>query len=269
MADAAREREDRPADVHVDALIELHALHASGRCLRRHFPPRAGTANSSRTRSRDRLRSSSAHGSTPHLHDRVLERVSPLRAEGERKGRKKQEVDQVIRWLTGYTPQALARQTARNADFATFFAEAPALPREVEKITCVVCGVRVEEIEDPLMRKISPEAESQQPPKTTPLPDPRPPAPALEHNEPGPLAQHSASAIRPKPRPRKPRAKCAELLKRVFERLPSRATPPQQLRSAHLRRHFADPDVDHRARRRVAGVCPPLAVTAERRAGCP
>ena len=196
--------------------------------------------------------------------------VYPLYVQkAERKGRKKQEVDQVIRWLTGYTPQALARQTARNADFATFFAEAPALPREVEKITCVVCGVRVEEIEDPLMRKISPEAESQQPPKTTPLPDPRPPAPALEHNEPGPLAQHSASAIRPKPRPRKPRAKGAELLKRVFERLPSRATPPQQLRSAHLRRHFADPDVDHRARRRVAGVCPPLAVTAERRAGCP
>jgi len=61
-----------------------------------------------------------------------------------------------------------------------------------------------------------PEAESQQPPKTTQLPDPRPPAPALEHNEPGPLAQHSASAIPPKPRPRKPRAKWAELLKRVF-----------------------------------------------------
>ena len=72
----------------------------------------------------------------------------------ERKGRTKEEVDQVIRWLTGYTAKGLAKQIACNADFSTFFEEAPAMPPEVEKITGVVCGVRVEAVEDPLMRDI-------------------------------------------------------------------------------------------------------------------
>ena len=72
----------------------------------------------------------------------------------EAKGRAKQEVDEVICWLTGYSPDALAEQIERKADFETFFAEAPALNPNVDKITGVVCGVRVEEVEDPLMRKI-------------------------------------------------------------------------------------------------------------------
>jgi hypothetical protein len=72
----------------------------------------------------------------------------------EAKGRERGEVDQVICWLTGYTPQALAEQIGRKTDFETFFAEAPALHPNVGKITGVVCGVRVEEVEDPLMRKI-------------------------------------------------------------------------------------------------------------------
>ena len=70
------------------------------------------------------------------------------------KGRKKKEVDEVICWLTGYSPKALARQIEVKTDFETFFGEAPKLHRSARKITGVICGVRIEEIEDPLMRKI-------------------------------------------------------------------------------------------------------------------
>ena len=72
----------------------------------------------------------------------------------EKKGRKKKEVDEVIRWLTGYSPQMLAAQIQQRKDFETFFREAPALHPNASKITGVICGVRIEEIEDPLMRKI-------------------------------------------------------------------------------------------------------------------
>ena len=72
----------------------------------------------------------------------------------EVKGRTREELDEVIRWLTGYTPKALAEQIERKKDFETFFGEAPALHPNAEKITGVICGVRIEEIEDPLMRKI-------------------------------------------------------------------------------------------------------------------
>jgi len=72
----------------------------------------------------------------------------------EKKGRKRKEVDEVICWLTGYSPQALATQIKQRKDFETFFSEAPSLHPNADKITGVVCGVRLEEIEDPLMRKI-------------------------------------------------------------------------------------------------------------------
>jgi hypothetical protein len=72
----------------------------------------------------------------------------------EKKGRERSEVDEVICWLTGYSSKALAEQIERKTDFETFFAEAPALNANVDKITGIVCGVRVEEIENPLMRKI-------------------------------------------------------------------------------------------------------------------
>lgn len=72
----------------------------------------------------------------------------------EKKGRKKSEVDQVICWLTGYSAKGLADQIKRKTDLETFFAEAPALHPNVSKITGVICGVRIEEIEDPLMKKI-------------------------------------------------------------------------------------------------------------------
>ena len=72
----------------------------------------------------------------------------------EKKGRKKKEVDDVICWLTGYSPQELATQIEQRKDFETFFNEAPAFHPNATRITGVVCGVRIEDIEDPLMRKI-------------------------------------------------------------------------------------------------------------------
>jgi hypothetical protein len=72
----------------------------------------------------------------------------------ETKGRKKAEVDEVICWLTGYSPRKLAEQIKRQKDFETFFSEAPALHPNAGKITGVICGVRIEDIEDPLMRNI-------------------------------------------------------------------------------------------------------------------
>lgn len=72
----------------------------------------------------------------------------------ERKGRAKSEVDAVICWLTGYDGPGLQSQIDKSVDFETFFAEAPQINPNALKITGVVCGVRVEEIEDPLMQKI-------------------------------------------------------------------------------------------------------------------
>ena len=72
----------------------------------------------------------------------------------ERKGRTRKEVDEVICWLTGYSAQALAVQIRQKKDLSTFFSEAPSLHPNASKITGVICGVRIEEIEDPLMRKI-------------------------------------------------------------------------------------------------------------------
>lgn len=75
-------------------------------------------------------------------------------AKAERKGRTKDEVDEILRWLTGYDQQALEAHLADQTDFETFFAQAPALNPNRELITGVVCGVRVEEVEDPLMRLV-------------------------------------------------------------------------------------------------------------------
>lgn len=72
----------------------------------------------------------------------------------EKKGRTKAEVDEIICWLTGYSQKELQQQIDNRCDFKTFFAEAPELNPNVTKITGVICGYRVEEIEDELMRKI-------------------------------------------------------------------------------------------------------------------
>jgi len=72
----------------------------------------------------------------------------------EKKGRTKEEVDVIICWLTGYNRQALQQQINKKNDFETFFAQAPQINPNVSKITGIICGYRVEEIEDKLMRKI-------------------------------------------------------------------------------------------------------------------
>jgi hypothetical protein len=72
----------------------------------------------------------------------------------EAKGRTKEEVDQVICWLTGYTPKALADQIEHRTDFETFFADAPQLHPNAAMITGSICGVKIQAIDDPLMRKI-------------------------------------------------------------------------------------------------------------------
>jgi hypothetical protein len=75
-------------------------------------------------------------------------------AKAERKGRTREEVDAVIAWLTGYRGKRLQRALDARVDLETFFAEAPRLNPAARRITGVVCGVRVEDVKDPLMRKI-------------------------------------------------------------------------------------------------------------------
>jgi len=75
-------------------------------------------------------------------------------AKAERKERTKAEVDQIIRWLTGYSQQQLEAQMGKQTDFETFFAEAPAMNPSRALIRGTICGIRVEEVEEPLMREI-------------------------------------------------------------------------------------------------------------------
>ena len=72
----------------------------------------------------------------------------------EKKGRTKEEVDAIIFWLTGYNKKSLQQVIDDKTDFETFFAEAPRLNPNVSKITGLICGYRVEEIEDKLMQKV-------------------------------------------------------------------------------------------------------------------
>jgi hypothetical protein len=75
-------------------------------------------------------------------------------AKAEKKGRTKAELHEVIHWLTGYDEKMLQQQIERKVDFETFFAQAPRINPNVSKITGVICGYRVEEIEDKLMQQI-------------------------------------------------------------------------------------------------------------------
>ena len=72
----------------------------------------------------------------------------------EKKGRTKEEVDECVRWLTGYTKAGLAQQIEKRTSFRDFFDKAPKLNPHAPLIKGVVCGIRVEDIEDPLMQKI-------------------------------------------------------------------------------------------------------------------
>jgi hypothetical protein len=91
----------------------------------------------------------------PRIYTISVASVYPLYVQkAERKGRTKAEVDEVIGWLTGYGPEELESQLAKRADLETFFAEAPQLNPARALITGVICGVRVEQIEDPTVREI-------------------------------------------------------------------------------------------------------------------
>jgi hypothetical protein len=82
-------------------------------------------------------------------------KVYPLYVQkAERKNRTKEEVDEVICWLTGYSRSELQQQIERESDFATFFAQAPAIHPNSSLIKGTVCGVRLDEIENPLMKNI-------------------------------------------------------------------------------------------------------------------
>ena len=85
----------------------------------------------------------------------IFASVYPLYIQkAEKKGRTKAEVDEIIFWLTGYNKQTLQQQINNKNDFKSFFAQAPKINPNVSKITGVICGYRVEEIEDKLMQKI-------------------------------------------------------------------------------------------------------------------
>lgn len=75
-------------------------------------------------------------------------------AKAEKKGRTKKEVDEIIHWLTGYTQKGLEAELKKETDFETFFAQAPKMNPNRKLIKGVVCGIRVEEVKEPLMREI-------------------------------------------------------------------------------------------------------------------
>ena len=90
-----------------------------------------------------------------HIFAMAFARIYPLYVQkAERKGRTKAEVDQIICWLTGYDEAGLRQQIEQQNDLQTFFAQAPAMHPNRVLIKGVVCGVRVEAVEDPLMQKI-------------------------------------------------------------------------------------------------------------------
>mgnify|MGYP001135516451 CR=1 FL=1 len=85
----------------------------------------------------------------------AFSKVYPLLVnKAERKGRTKEEVNEIIYWLTGYDQATLQEQLDKNVDYEAFFEQAPRMNPNASKIAGVVCGIRVENIEDPLMQKI-------------------------------------------------------------------------------------------------------------------
>ncbi|ADE55899.1 DUF2200 domain-containing protein [Coraliomargarita akajimensis] len=91
----------------------------------------------------------------PHIFKTSFASIYPhYIAKAEKKGRSQSEVDQIIQWLTGYTEEALQSVIDAEIDFETFFSEAPSLNPNRELIQGVVCGVRVETVDDPTMKEI-------------------------------------------------------------------------------------------------------------------
>jgi hypothetical protein len=91
----------------------------------------------------------------PRVYKMAFASVYPLYiTKAEKKGRTKKEVDEIIQWLTGYNMKELETQLEKRSDFETFFLEAPQLNPSRSLVTGVVCGVRVEDIQDPIMKEI-------------------------------------------------------------------------------------------------------------------
>lgn len=96
-----------------------------------------------------------SEASIQRVHDMSFAKVYPLYiAKAEKKGRTKSEVDTVIKWLTGYTQRQLESRIKKNVSFKTFFTEAPNPTPLRTHITGMICGVRVEEIQDRIMREV-------------------------------------------------------------------------------------------------------------------
>ncbi len=92
---------------------------------------------------------------TKRIYKMIFAQVYPLYiAKAERKGRSKDEVNQIIYWLTGYNKNDLAKQLKMLKDFETFFSEAPKLNPNRKLIKGAICGVKVEEIEDPIVQNV-------------------------------------------------------------------------------------------------------------------
>jgi len=89
------------------------------------------------------------------VYKMMFSTVYPLYlSKAERKGRTSEELDEIISWLTGYSEEEIRNQIERQIDFETFFNEAPRMNPNAHKITGTICGYRVEEIEDPIIRKV-------------------------------------------------------------------------------------------------------------------
>jgi len=148
-----------PFEFRKQLALDFSALNHEAYNLQGHRPPASISAASKaqqNTRRAEMKSRASVHMATKHrIFATSFASVYPLYVtKAEKKGRKKSEVDAVIRWLTGYSQQELAGQLKKQNDFETFFKEAPKLNPSRTLIRGVICGVRVEDIQEPTMREI-------------------------------------------------------------------------------------------------------------------
>lgn len=116
---------------------------------------KAPTQSASKNVAAEKTRQPSGAATKPRIFAMSFASVYQLYVQkAEKKGRTKEEVDDVIAWLTGYRGEVLQRALDTKVDFETFFAEAPRMNPNASLIKGVVCGVRVEDVADPLMQKI-------------------------------------------------------------------------------------------------------------------
>jgi hypothetical protein len=118
-------------------------------------PTKAKKSSATKNRAKHAPSTSDAALKRPRIFTMSFASVYPLYVQkAEKKGRTQDEVDRLIRWLTGYSSEQLQRAIATKVDFETFFARAPEMNPNMRLITGMMCGVRVEDVADPLMQKI-------------------------------------------------------------------------------------------------------------------